>query len=214
MPSKVRVMFVGHGPTNLPEDRVINVFHFESTDAYVVAAETCMDQVEGFYTDIQGGITSLGFYLSPWVQRAAELRSYDLGTPPQRVPTVRPITLPASGGQGYVEETALCLTLVGPTPVTRRRRGRIYFGPLNASAVTPATTSQPTRPDVGLVNCLISAATTLANAGATAGWVIRSTRPVENFVPIVGGYVDNAFDNQLRRGPDTTARTQWTALGV
>jgi hypothetical protein len=42
-------------------------------------------------------------------------------------------------------------------------------------------------------------------------WCIRSTTPSENFVPIVGGYIDNAFDTQRRRGPADTARLTFGA---
>jgi hypothetical protein len=42
-------------------------------------------------------------------------------------------------------------------------------------------------------------------------WVIRSTVPLENFIQVTNGHIDNAWDTQRRRGPATTARTVWNS---
>lgn len=212
--SKLRIMFVGHGPSNLPEDRVVNTFHFTGSGSYAATVELALDNVESFYTDLQGGITSISYYLSAWVQRSAELRAYDLESAKPRIPTIRPITLPGTSGTGMPEEVAVCLSYLGAPPATRRRRGRIFFGPLSQGAVIPASSSQPARPEPAVIAALNSAATTLAAYGSLAQWCVRSTLPAENFVPITHGYVDNALDTQRRRGPVTTARTEWTTVGL
>jgi hypothetical protein len=51
----------------------------------------------------------------------------------------------------------------------------------------------------------------LAADASALRWSIRSITPVENFVPIVAGWIDDAFDTQRRRGPDPSFRTNWGA---
>lgn len=206
-------MFVGHGPSNLPSDRVINVFHFTGTttyDADVLAAENA---VLNFYQSLGPHSLTLGNYMSPWVQRQAEIRSYDLTTAKPRVPRVTPFELGASGATGYAEEVTVCLSYRGAAPHSPRRRGRIFFGPLRSSGVTDASSSEPARPNANLIADLAAAAVNLAN-DSTIQWVIRSTVPTENFVTIVDGWVDNALDTQRRRGPDPTARTLWSSSAL
>jgi hypothetical protein len=213
--ANVRVMFVGHGPSNLPEDRVINVFHFVGSGAYAATAELALDNVEDFYLETFTQTLGIASWLSPWIQRSAELRAYDLTAAKPRIPTIRAITLPSIGAaDGAPEEVAVCLSYLGAPPITRRRRGRIFVGPLKSSAVVAATSSVPARPHTSLMSDLTIAATRLATFGVTCQWSIRSSLPAENFVPIVSGYVDNALDTQRRRGPVTTARTLWTTVGL
>lgn len=215
MASEIRVMFVGHGPSGLPEDRVVNVFHFQGQGTYAEDVEDALSSIEGFYTGVQSGMgASLGSKLSPWVQRSAELRAYDMTTAPQRVPTVRPITLPNVAAQGAPEEVAICLSYSGDPPITPRRRGRIYFGPISNQAFESASSSEPARPMATMVADLILAATSLADLPGGLSWCVRSSLPTINYVKITRGYVDNALDTQRRRGPDTTARTSFLVAAV
>ena len=213
----IRVMFVGHGPSTLPEDRVINTFHFLSGGAYANDVTSALAKVATFYTGLGSGQTNhISSYLSPWVQRDAELRAYDLSTAPPRVPTVNSLTLSAAlAAGGVVEECALCLSYHGAPPISPRRRGRIYIGPLclNSDTIVAATSTNPSRPAATIVADLVTAAATLAT-DTGVNWVIRSKLPSENLVAITAGYVDNAFDTQRRRGPKTTARTQWLGVGI
>lgn len=211
-------MFIGQLGSGLSEDRVVNTFHFIGTaGGYAADAPVCLDAVEDFYNGVN--VThSVGSWLSPYVKRAAELRSYNLALPvKERAPTIRPITLQATaGGSGYAEEVATCVTLEGVgRPVTRRRRGRIYIGPLTAGAVESTTGTAPCRPTSSFVTDLLTAAARMTDTGVSgAVWAIRSTVPAENFVIIGGGYVDNALDTQRRRGPKTTARSTWLGTTV
>lgn len=205
----IRCMFVAHGPSNLPEDRVINVLHFSDATTYGAHSALVANFVSNFYTAAYAG-DSVGSYLSPWVQRPAELRLYDMSTLKPRVPTIVPLNLvtPLPSG-GLPEEAALCLSFHGATPpaVTARRRGRIYIGPLVTSAVIPANGTTPTRPASNFLSTVTGAATALLDSDI--GWSVLSK--FAGYVPIVGGYIDNALDTQRRRGPVTTARTLWTS---
>lgn len=210
--ANVRVMFIGHGPSNLPEDRVVNTFHFVGSGDYASTADLALDNVEDFYNGSLGQSQVIAYWLSPWVQRSAELRAYDLTQAKPRVPTIRPFTLATGQSTGLPEEVAVCLSYYGAPPITPRRRGRLYIGPLNGSGASSSTSLLPARPQPALVSDLCVAASRLAIYGSLAQWSIRSSLPTENFVPIVAGYVDNALDTQRRRGPDPTDRTLWSAI--
>jgi hypothetical protein len=213
-------MVIMQGATNLPEDRFVNTFHFTDTTAGLSNADRAnlIDaQLQKFYENAPvGGTHSIGQYISEFVLRAAEIRYYELADPEPRVPEIRPLTLPAAfAALGLPEELAVVLSLNGAPPVTGRRRGRLFLGPLinSADVLTDTTSTTPTRVSTPIRTDLKLAATELkANIDGIAGdfqWVIRSVTPSPNYVPIVGGFVDNAFDVQRRRGPVTTARTLW-----
>lgn len=202
-------MFIGHGPSNLPEDRIVNVFHFSTDGEYDDDRVTAHVAVDDFYTGANI-VQPIGAYLSAWVQRICETRTYNLEDPKPRLPQVGAITLPApSQASGLPEEVACCLTLQGAIPpaASARRRGRLYIGPLNLTAATFGTALVASRPSDIFVNDLVVAATRLRNN--SLGWAIRSSLPVQNFVEVDHGYVDNAFDTQRRRGPRTTSRVLW-----
>lgn len=207
--AQIRCMFVGHGPSNLPEDRVVNVFHFQNANTYSAHSALVANAVSVFYSTPYGG-DPVSAYISPWVQRSAELRLYDMSTAKPRVPTIVPLTLgTVLANAGLPEEVALCLSFHGATPpaVTARRRGRVYIGPLVTSAYSSATNSTPSRPSTNFLNTLTLAATGLLDA-TDVDWAILGK---DGYVQVSGGYVDNAFDTQRRRGPETTARTEWTS---
>lgn len=213
--TNIRVMFVGQGVSGLPEDRAVNVFHFVGGSDYASDAAVAITRVTTFYNGLASGQSnSIGSYLSPWINRDAELRTYDLTTAKPRVPTITPIVLNAVlNNFGLPEEVALVTTFFGSPPVTRRRRGRLYIGPLNSSTsvIDHGDSSGPATPGLQIVLDLRDATKLLATANAVQ-WCIRSSLPTENFVPVAAGYVDNAFDTQRRRGPDPTSRETWTNI--
>lgn len=211
--AKIRVMFQGHGPSNLPEDRVINVFHFVGLGTYEDELPSVFAAVEAFY-NASNTTRELAAYQSPYIQRDAELLGYDLDEPPKRVPTRFPVVLSAVASATQLpEEVAVCLSIRGSIPPAGgpRRRGRLFVGPLNILSMTSGPEGAPTRPSPAFVADLIVAAERLEAQAISAGtpWVIRSTKPTQNFVAVQGGYVDNAMDTQRRRGPRTTERTEW-----
>lgn len=208
----MRVMFVGHGPSDLPSDQIVNTWHFSNTETYEDHQAVVIPALTRFYSAV-GGLMSgmsrcVGEWLSPWVQRDAELRAYDLNTLKPRVPTIYPMTLPAPfSGSGAVEEIALCLSLkAADPPYTPRRRGRLYFGPFNLGAINAGDVSNMTHPSQFLLDDLCFGAVGLL-AIPGLDWMIRSSKPTENFVRIGSVWCDNAFDTQRRRGPIASART-------
>lgn len=212
----IRVMFVMQGASLLPEDRFVNVFHFHDpvVGDSTAAIQLCMNELEDALTGSISGGNTLSQFISPYVSRAAKLVAYDMLTGEPRVPITRNITLSSTSAGGYAEEAAIVLSTHGSPPITPRRRGRMYFGPLvdSATCVAAGTTSSPARPSSAsaahVVQALVAFGGKLMSDSTAAGlpWSIRSTVPDVNYVPIVGGYVDNALDTQRRRGPSPTGR--------
>jgi hypothetical protein len=213
-------MAVFQGASGLAEDRFINVFHFDNGDAYSDHRDAVTGALLDFYlgvgTEGPPQFDAIGRYLSPYVSRFFDIRTYDLSTPIPRVPTVVGGLLPApNSSQGMPEECAVVLTLHGVPPVTARRRGRVYIGPLGSVAVTPASSSLPARPTSNFCGDLTIAAVRLADSAINAnGWSIRSSVPNVNYVDVASGYVDNALDTQRRRGPDPTIRFPFLVANI
>lgn len=213
----VRCMVVFQGGTGIPEDRFVNTFHFQhpSSDLNVAAAELG-PLIEDFYKE-DNSTLSISGYLSEFINRAAEMRFYDMNDSLPRVPVVRVWSLNPVGLTGNLpEEVAVVLSLRGAPPITPRRRGRLYIGPLVSGAGTVGSPTAPTRVATTFANDLTLAAQTLKIGvealSIAAWWAIRSTVPVVNYVRVEGGWVDNAFDTQRRRGPDATSRQQWGTI--
>lgn len=102
-------------------------------------------------------------------------------------------------------------THLGTPRPAARRRGRMFFGPLNDGARDGAQgAAVPPIVSGALQLALVEAEKTLADSvgGIQLGvfsrrdWVVRECR---------GGFVDNAFDVQRRRGHRSTARSLWNA---
>ena len=212
----VRIMHVMQGASNLPQDRFVNVFHFHNPtvgDA-TAAIVQCTNVLEDTLIQELSGNTSFGNLISPYVSRTSTLIAYDMLTEVPRVPIPRTITLGAALTGGLPEEVAVCLSYHGQPPITARRRGRIYVGPLTVASIAfqQATTAMPAIPGqeaAGSINQYLNAfGAFLMAESANVGmpWSIRSTRPEENYVTIVGGHVDNAFDTQRRRGCTPSGR--------
>lgn len=215
--ANVRVMAIHQGGTGLPEDRIVNTFHFHhATRTYEDLESEASTAVFAFYSALgtapNAQTVALESYYPAWIQSGWETRSYDLTVPPkQRVPVIRPRVIFSFGSQPALpEEVAVVATFYGSPPVTRRRRGRLYFGPLrNSASNNPVSNGVRTQVVPELIANLTKACQSLLIN--CPSWCVRSTLPSENFVPIIGGYVDDAFDIQRRRGPDPTARTVWNA---
>jgi len=207
----MRAMAVFQGHSGLPEDRYVNTFHFSNLSTYSSLVTDAFNVLEDLYFN-PNTTAPLNEWLSPTLLRDAEFRFYDLSDPEPRVPTIEPFTLgTAQDADGDPEECAAVLSFHGEPPVTARRRGRIYLGPLAQGAISSADSDTYSHVSQLLVTDMLAAASHAlgVSEGNGAGWSIRSTVPSENFVPIVGGWVDNAIDIQRRRGAEATVRTTW-----
>lgn len=205
----------------------------DATRATAIATD-----LEDFYNAIQSpGVAPIASYLADSVARTSNsvtIKFYShedpvvspliWGSPKQ----VRTFTLgSAASGLSLPGEVALVLTYhadltdipetqTNPTPPpaiirpAARRRGRLYLGPFNSTVLTESAGDLEGTPSAALINALIGAADALQTAlPANTVWQVYSDAEVDNF-PVVGGWVDNAFDSQRRRGNLATARTTWT----
>lgn len=136
-----------------------------------------------------------------------------------------PFALATTGNTSLVSEAALVLTLRaagaaaaqvetpdGADPGTlvdrprQRLTGRVYIGPLAASASVTDADFRP-RPAANLRTRLLDSAEDLWNAAIAAGWTWEVwSRVLAATAPIVSAEVDDAFDTQRRRGVNPTVR--------
>lgn len=222
--------------SNLPEDRYINTFYFQKLTAFLTADYSTIGQA---LTEFYVANTTTGWavqkYLAghivtspaPWV------KYYEVpaGGSPVGESQLIGFAPNSEGRQNLPAEVALCLTyhasLVGVPEEVRidppgpagddrpraRRRGRLYVGPLNNFCISTLSGAKA-RPDNVARDTMAEAARRLVNraALATAGidWVVYSKR--EGIArKVVGGWVDDAFDTQRRRGTDASTRRTWAA---
>jgi hypothetical protein len=208
--TQIRAMAVFQGGSGLPADVFVNTFHFVGAGTASEDKILCQDAVGKFYEEVGTplGVNAVGRYLSAWIQRPYLIKTYDLSEPIVRVPTIFNRTLPAVfSAEGPPEEVAVCVSLHGSVPpASPRRRGRIFIGPLNNTAIVTSTSAHRSGVATELIGDLIASSQRLI-ATPLVQWSILSRVPTPNMVAIVGGYVDDALDTQRRRGPDTTVRS-------
>lgn len=208
----IRVLTVMQGTSGLPEDRYINTWHFFTLGPFSTHVIDCFSVINRFWSADPTVGDPLGAYVSPVVSRSAEMRAYNLSDPEPRVPTIEPLTFPsANDSNGLPEEVAAVISFHGDPPVTARRRGRLYIGPLTRNTITSGSTSTYSAFNATFTGVILNAADNALDESQTegAGWSIRSVTPSENFVPVVGGWFDNAIDIQRRRGAAATVRSTW-----
>jgi len=124
-------------------------------------------------------------------------------------------------GNALPAECAICLSyrgelLSGSNPA--RRRGRIFLGPLDYGTVDATTPDQRVQPST--MGTIAGAANAMINdgiAGEQVVWAVFSptiagappwspTDLEDATIPVLAGYVDNAFDTIRSRGSRPTTR--------
>lgn len=217
-----RVQAVFQGSSGLPEDRYVNNWCFRNDDE-LADLETFGGAVvrvlDAFYfAPAPNAVTVAGMMSSQIDVNQVEYRLYDLGQAPPRDPSVRVPAATVAFGAGTTvlpQEVAVCLSLVLGTEgqtgginvgngvqdtiaIPRRsRNGRIYVGPLMQSILQVETGRPVVHTDVR--TALTNRATNVLETSENVTWCVVSQR-WSAAVPVVGGYVDDAFDTQRRRG--------------
>lgn len=208
--------------SGLPEDVVVNNFIFRNQNnagplqtipAQTRAAEAVRDfyvgtapAIVGQDTTTQTIMAALSNAITDWTQKV-----YDLGLPPGgRVPTVFDRTeemVARSGGTPIPNECAVVLTLQTAI-IGRRGKGRVYLGPWGSSGVLNASPAGPTVA-ANLRNRIVAQAAKLALGNEKdVEWAVWSTTR-SAMERVRGGWCDDAFDTQRRRGVDATTRSQF-----
>jgi hypothetical protein len=157
------------------------------------------------------GMEVLGSLMPTCVSRSAEIAIYAMADPEPRVPFIYPVTLDAAtAATGIPLECALVGSFMGAPPVTPRRRGRIYIGPLSTNCLEDSTSSTFPRPEPTVVTGVadIMEGWAADGSGLDEGWYIHSVTN-SNYVRVEAGFVDNEFDTQRRRGVLASGRTSW-----
>jgi len=212
--------------SGIKDDDAQNTWAFQnpSTSAPTDVATAAFTKLATFYSNI-------GMFIGPSIDRTAgihTLTAYDLaaqletpgaglGTPIATgtftitAPTVS-VGLPAEVSTVLSFHASLVGSVVevGSTRPRSRRTGRVYIGPLSLGTATGSGPNFETRPTTGWQTSLKNAAVALLT-GADAIWSVYSR--VDHVLRAVdGGWVDNAFDTQRRRGVKPTSRQNWGSL--
>lgn len=199
----------------LPEDVSVNNWYFRTPDTLSATFTDIATALRTFYTGIQS------MYAATRDLAKTTITFYDMASPKPRPPLgVAPLGLAGTGGTGNAPgELSIVLTFHGQKVAGQRfarRRGRIYIGPLAGTGANDMYV--PT----GYIATLTGQALALKGTSDLApwSWVVYSETQAEapnppNVFPdtdIVGGWVDNAWDIQRRRGYRDTTKTTWGSL--
>lgn len=215
MSTTLRVLVKLTSNTGLARDIIENTWHCQSDSADV------MDDAEGFRDALLAWYLSLDTFMSSRLNGAVEFNVYDLTDPTPRVPIlVSTSALEPGTGFGLPNEVAICASFqgaVGAGVNMARRRGRIFFGPLDGGVVDDGTGD--TIVDASVTASITDVCDTLMGAGSEGGfqWAVFSPTtagpPPWSFgdlavatFPVVSGWCDNAFDTVRSRGGAATER--------
>lgn len=189
----------------LPEDRTVNTFSVSIVDADPAA------ELASWHSALNDFYQLVDQFLSASFSGAGTIKSYRRADPTPRVPALdTPITI-TPGTTSLAAEVALVMSFqavrVAGEPQARRR-GRIFLGPLFATANDSATA----RPSSTLVSSVANAGDGLITASkASTLWEWQVWSQVDgDGNEVDNGWVDNAFDTQRRRGLRATTRTTFS----
>ena len=213
--------------SGVTRDAVQNTFTFfggGSGNTPAIVAAAFHQRPIDYYIEDFGEAHPLGWYMGQSLERSSNVcsvtwREVDLTTGNLgAIVRTDMFTLPAAdaGSAPLPREVSVCssfhgdLTFVeeegseGDRPASRLR-GRRFVGPLNTSASDVDST--PLRPASDLVDLLVLAEQNIADGGAAVVW----SRAGQSQSVVIGGFIDNEFDTQRRRGETPTSRTTWVA---
>lgn len=212
----VRAQLAWTHDSGLPEDAIVNTFHFDCPVDDTATAESIAGALDRFY-NVAALSQPVRAYMSSELSGTGQLKLYNLPDPEPRIPwyTTAMAIVPGTGAP-LPEEVALCASFQGD-PVSgvnpARRRGRIFIGPLNVDVMSGGGVNVSATDNIAASAERILA--DLAADGNLATWVVysRANDPLGNgsgpVAEVTNGWVDNAFDTQRRRGTAPTARALW-----
>lgn len=229
----------------LPEDEVVNTFHFSGAGGNVGGDEQAIAAaLDDAYNSVPAGMTvSLGSIIGSQITRVADACRIEVYRAPSLPLPRTPSGNPSWGSPTFIDqftldplqedtgnlpsEVAGVLSVHGnltgiaeeapdgsdpgsaPDRPRARRRGRIYFGPwLRAWAVNQDPDGTVRFGAAGLL-AAVGARLKASGQSMSLPWCVYSDAD-RTFHQIVGGFADNAFDIQRRRGEQAGARTLFT----
>lgn len=202
--ANIRAQVLLHTADNVPENFISNSWAF-TVDSPAAAGANLTPILKAYYDSVRT-------YLSPVIAASGHEIKYTVlpGTPPNYPYDIDLWAFGTPpGGSAIPDEVSLCLSFQGTRGAgfpQARRRGRVYIGPFNSTALNG------NRPAAALMTAMANAAITLKAAvtavGGTYAWDVWS--PTDGASTHVNnGWIDNAFDTQRRRGVAYTSRTTW-----
>lgn len=209
--SIVRVQAVLDRVTALPQDAVVNTWHFLTTTSPPSndTREAIFTALVNFYGAIDGPV------LSTLLANTARLKMYDIADPkPRAVIDERDFTLTTTTG-ALPAEVAVVMSFQATKASgenQRRRRGRVFLGPINTGVV--ATLTGRTAVVLTARNAIVSAGLgllTASNAAADWEWAVYS--PTDGAaVAVNNGWCDDAFDTIRSRGEKPQTRSVFVTV--
>lgn len=212
--------------SGITDDDINNVFTFVDSAATSDSdvANTLTTRLTNFYNVINSAAGKVTDYLSEALSRAAGNRidyyfTDDFsGATPLGSPVETRSWVLASGSASTPIPSEVCAVVSfhgnltdiperdGSTRPASRRRGRVFIGPLEQTALVENAVTHEAELNPTCINVLKGAATDLMNLNDHLAWCVWSKADAAQH-PVVGGYVDNAFDTQRRRGNKATTRS-------
>jgi hypothetical protein len=203
---------------NLPEDVVINTFHFNTliTQTPETAAPIIATRLKEFYrVPVAPSSFAVQRYMSQLLSNSGhEIRMYNLDLPAPRPVLYSEFFDCTFQPSQYPAEVALVLSFAAPflpgvNPASRR--GRVFIGPI--STATSGGYDSDIRPTPEMRFTWRDAGLRLASYLTDAQWQVWSpTRGTGG--PVRSVSVDDAFDTQRRRGGAPTNRITATVADV
>lgn len=187
-----------------PRQHIINTWHCTT-----VGASTPVEAATAFQTNLNTFYQAVDTYLSNELNGAVpRFRAFNLLELKPRQP-IRDESMTAlvAGGNMAPRELCLCVSyraeyVSGVTP--KRRRGRIYLGPLASSTLNTAN-GNATAAATNAINAAADALLEASKISASFSWVVYSPTSDANqhgeagFYPVIAGWVDDNVDVQRRR---------------
>lgn len=193
MPTDVQVIL--QGASGLPQDRFINVLHFDGDQWDASKADELWTKYDAFYNQYGGGLQGGAVH---------EIRAYAPGVNPGGPYFSKKYATTTTRGLGGPNEIALCLSYAAvdsPDASTPRRRGRIYLGPFSPTA------TDESRPNATIRDAALDLGEGIAQVGLAANvtWSLYS-RMDNSYHKIESIWCDDAWDIQRRRGLKPTLK--------
>jgi hypothetical protein len=219
-PNTYLAMAVFRPDTNPLSNSFVNTFFFGDTTPGADpddVADSIKEVLDDFYgqANLPGTVTIASRMSSILDPAQTTYRVYDLGQTAPRDPHVRTAAVFTFGSDALPNEVAAVLSYRSGTGTTGggstdpTKRGRLYIGPLATIASTLVPTDQDVSISVLASNALAGGGDMLRDQTAEPLAWLQYSRKDDQFDFVTGGFVNNRFDTQRRRGADPTARTTW-----
>lgn len=220
MPQVVRCQ-IDLTPGFTPQNKIMNTWHIVT-----VGATTPADAADAFVADVNTFYQAIDANFSQYLGgNVPFLRAFNLDDPMPRQPVHEESLITLTSASTWLpREIACCLSykgtyLSGVSP--KRKRGRIYLGPLAAATVDTANDGMFTSSFVTAVKNAAAALLTASTASSAYRWCIYSPTSDPNsnnpaggagqdagcWDAVVGGWVDDEIDIQRRRGVGSGTKT-------